>query len=43
MLTLGGVAFLVAAVVQDRRNSLIAIGILLANYPVFRLLRLPRA
>jgi len=39
---LGGVAFLVAAVVQDRRNSLVAIGILLASYPVFRLLRLPR-
>ena len=39
---LGGVAFLVAAFVQDRRNSLIAIGILLASYPVYRLLRLPR-
>lgn len=39
---LGGVAFLAAAVAQDRRNSLIAIGILLASYPVFRLLRLPR-
>jgi APA family basic amino acid/polyamine antiporter len=39
---LGGVAFLVAAFVQDRRNSLIAIGILLTSYPVYRLLRLPR-
>jgi APA family basic amino acid/polyamine antiporter len=39
---LGGVAFLVAAFVQDRQNSLIAIGILLASYPVYRLLRLPR-
>lgn len=39
---LGGVAFLVAALVQDRRNSLVAIGILLASYPVYRLLRLPR-
>jgi len=39
---LGGVAFLIAAFVQDRRNSLIAIGILLASYPVYRLLRLPR-
>jgi APA family basic amino acid/polyamine antiporter len=39
---LGGAAFLVAAFVQDRRNSLIAIGILLASYPVYRLVRLPR-
>ncbi len=39
---LGGVAFL-SAFVQDRRNSLIAIGILVASYPVYRLLRLPRA
>ena len=40
---LGGVAFLIGAVVQDRRNSAIAIGILVASYPVYRLLRLPRA
>lgn len=39
---LGGVAFLIAAVMQDLRNSLIAIGILVASYPVYRLLRLPR-
>lgn len=39
---LGGVAFLVAALVQDRRNSLIAIGILVASYPIYRVLRLPR-
>ena len=39
---LGGVAFLIGAVVQDRRNSSIAIGILIASYPVYRLLRLPR-
>jgi APA family basic amino acid/polyamine antiporter len=39
---LGGVAFLIGAVVQDHRNSAIAIGILLASYPVYRLLRLPR-
>jgi basic amino acid/polyamine antiporter, APA family len=39
---LGGVAFLIGAVVQDQRNSAIAIGILLASYPVYRLLRLPR-
>jgi APA family basic amino acid/polyamine antiporter len=40
---LGGVAFLIGAVVQDRRNSLIAIGLLVASYPVYRVLRLPRA
>ena len=40
---LGGVAFLIGAVVQDRRNSAIAIGILVASYPIYRLLRLPRA
>jgi APA family basic amino acid/polyamine antiporter len=39
---LGGVAFLVGAVVQDRRNSLIAIGILAISYPVYRILKLPR-
>ncbi len=39
---LGGVAFLIGAVVQDRRNSAIAIGILVASYPVYRMLRLPR-
>ena len=36
---LGGVAFLIGAVVQDQRNSAIAIGILVASYPVYRLLR----
>jgi APA family basic amino acid/polyamine antiporter len=40
---LGGVAFLIGAVVQDRRNSAIAIGILVASYPIYRLLRLSRA
>jgi APA family basic amino acid/polyamine antiporter len=39
---LGGVAFLIGAVVQDQRNSIIALGILLASYVVYRLLRLPR-
>ena len=39
---LGGVAFLIGAVVQDRRNSAIAIGILVACYPVYRILKLPR-
>lgn len=38
---LGGVAFLIGVVVQDRRNSAIAIGILLASYPVYRMLRSP--
>jgi len=38
---LGGVGFLIGAVVQDQRNSLIAIGILVASYPVYRILRLP--
>ena len=40
---LGGVAFLIGAVVQDRRNSAIAVGILVACYPVYRILKLPRA
>jgi APA family basic amino acid/polyamine antiporter len=40
---LGGVAFLIGAVVQDKRNSAIAIGILVASYPIYRLLRLPRS
>lgn len=39
---LGGVAFLVAAVMQDRRNSLVAIGILVASYPIYRMFKLPR-
>jgi len=39
---LGGMAFLIGVVVQDRRNSAIAIAILVACYPVYRLLRLPR-
>jgi len=40
---LGGVGFLIGAVVQDQRNSAIAIGILIASYPVYLMLRLPRA
>jgi APA family basic amino acid/polyamine antiporter len=39
---LGGVAFLVGAVVQDQRNSAIAIFILLVSYPMYRFLGLPR-
>ena len=36
---LGSLAFLASAVVADRRNSLFALGILLASYPVYRLRR----
>jgi len=36
---LGSLGFLVSAVVADRRNSLFALGILLASYPVYRLRR----
>jgi APA family basic amino acid/polyamine antiporter len=32
---LGGVAFLIGAVVTDKRNSLIAIGLLAVSYPVY--------
>ena len=35
----GSLAFLVSAVVADRRNSLFALGILVVSYPVFRLTR----
>lgn len=34
---LGGVAFLVGAIASDRRNSLIALGILAVSYPVYAL------
>ena len=34
---LGGIAFLIGAIVSDRRNSLIAIGLLIASYPVYAL------
>ena len=39
LVLLGSVAFLVSAVVADRRNSLFALGILVASYPVFRITR----
>jgi len=39
LVLLGSLAFLVSAVVADRRNSLFALGILVASYPVFRLTR----
>jgi APA family basic amino acid/polyamine antiporter len=35
----GSVAFLVGAVVQDTRNSLVALVILVVSYPIFRLVR----
>jgi APA family basic amino acid/polyamine antiporter len=35
----GSIAFLAGAVVQDTANSLLALGLLLASYPVFRAVR----
>ena len=40
---LGSAGFLVSAVVGDRRNSLVALGILVVSYPVFRWSRSLRA
>jgi len=37
----GSLAFLISAIVSDRRNSAIALGILVLSYPVFRLARQP--
>jgi APA family basic amino acid/polyamine antiporter len=34
---LGGTAFLIGAIVSDRRNSLVAIGLLVVSYPVYAL------
>ncbi len=34
---LGGTAFLIGAIVSDRRNSMVAIGLLVASYPVYAL------
>jgi basic amino acid/polyamine antiporter, APA family len=39
----GSVAFLVGAVVQDTRNSLIALVILVGSYPIFRIVRRGRS
>jgi APA family basic amino acid/polyamine antiporter len=39
LVLLGSLAFLVSAVIADRRNSMFALGILLVSYPVFRLTR----
>ncbi|HEY4303804.1 MAG TPA: APC family permease [Gemmatimonadaceae bacterium] len=38
---LGSLGFLVSAILSDRRNSVIALGILVLSYPVFRLMRQP--
>jgi APA family basic amino acid/polyamine antiporter len=38
---LGSLGFLGSAIVSDRRNSVIALGILVLSYPVFRLMRQP--
>lgn len=42
LVLVGSMAFLVSAIIADRRNSLFALGILFVSYPVFRLTR-PRA
>jgi APA family basic amino acid/polyamine antiporter len=39
LVLLGSVAFLVSAVLSDRRNSLYALGILIVSYPVFLVAR----
>lgn len=39
LLLLCSIGFLVSAVLSDSRNSLFALGLLVASYPVFRLLR----
>jgi APA family basic amino acid/polyamine antiporter len=37
----GSLGFLGSAIVGDRRNSIVALGILVVSYPVFRLMRQP--
>lgn len=37
----GSIAFLAASVVSDTRNSAIALGLVVASYPVYRLIRRP--
>ncbi len=39
LVLLGSLAFLVSAIFADRRNSLFALGILVASYPIFRVTR----
>ena len=41
-LVLGSLAFLVGNVLTDRRNSLVSLGLLVASYPVYRLLKARR-
>ena len=36
---LGSIAFLISAVIADRRNSVYALAIVVVSYPVFRLTR----
>jgi APA family basic amino acid/polyamine antiporter len=38
---LGSLGFLTSAIISDRRNSVIALGILVLSYPIFRLMRQP--
>jgi basic amino acid/polyamine antiporter, APA family len=39
---LGSLAFLTSAILGDRRNSLIALGIVVLSYPIFRSTRMRR-
>ena len=39
LVLLGSLAFLVSAVIADRRNSVYALAIVVVSYPVFRLTR----
>jgi APA family basic amino acid/polyamine antiporter len=41
-LVLGSLAFLVGTILTDRRNSLVSLGLLVASYPVYRMLRARR-
>jgi APA family basic amino acid/polyamine antiporter len=38
-LVLGSLGFLVSNVLADRRNSVVSLGLLIASYPVYRLVR----
>jgi APA family basic amino acid/polyamine antiporter len=38
-LVLGSLAFLVSNVLADRRNSVVSLALLIASYPVYRLMR----
>jgi APA family basic amino acid/polyamine antiporter len=41
-LVLGSLGFLVGTILTDRRNSLVSLGLLVASYPVYRILRARR-